>query len=243
MTRDSIPHSFKTTRWSVVRDAAGVGSEHSEQAISVLCDAYWYPLYAFIRRSGKSAPDAEDLTQDFFLRLLHGKILGAVEQERGKFRSYLLKCLQNFLADDHDRRTAQKRGDGMVVSSFDPVWAEERYAREPADDMTPDRIFQWRWAITLLEYALELLEQEFTEKGRGETFAALRPFLGFGTDSEKRYEEISTRLGIPAGTLQNQVYRLRARWCEILFEQVSFTLAEPTQQNIKDELMELLPRV
>jgi DNA-directed RNA polymerase specialized sigma24 family protein len=234
--------SFQTTCWSDVRDAVGPDAGRSRRALAALCDAYWYPLYAFIRRSGKTAQDAEDLTQDFFARLLEGKILEGADQEKGKLRTYLLRCLQNFLADERDRAMALKRG-GKALDIFNPVWAEECYADEPADDMTPDRLFQRRWALTVLDFALQLLRAEYSTPEKAEVFEALRPFLGFGADSGEGCENISARLGIPVGTLQNQVFRMRGRWRELLFEQVSLTLAEPTKENIQDELFELLGSV
>jgi RNA polymerase sigma factor (sigma-70 family) len=209
------------------------------RALATLCEAYWYPLYAYIRRCGKSSHDAEDLTQGFFARLTEKKILAAADQAKGKLRTFLLKCVQNFLADERDRAMAQKRRAGSLTS-FNPAWAEERYAAEPVDDLTPDRLFQRRWALTVLEYSLQLLGEEFTASDKTAVFEALRPFLGFGAAPERRYEEIAATLGITVGTLRNQVFRLRERWRELLFEQVALTLDDPTPEEIKDELRELL---
>ena len=239
MDSQVTPHFFPNTRWTVVRQAMGVDDPSARQALAALCDAYWYPLYAFIRRSGKTPHDAEDLTQGFFARLLENKILAAADPEKGKLRTFLLACTRNYLADERDRAMAQKRGAAVLVS-FNPEWAEERYTAEPVDDLSPDRLFQRRWALTVLEYSLHLLGEEFKSAGKAEVFAALRPFLGFGSSSEKSYDEISLSLGIAVGTLKNQVFRLRERWRELLFEQVAITLDNPTSEEIQDELKELL---
>jgi len=239
MHTQTAPHSFQTTRWSVVRQALGSDDAAARQALAALCEAYWYPLYAYFRRSGKNAHDAEDLTQGFFARLLANEILAAADPDKGRLRSFLLACARNHLSDERDRAMAQKRGADVLVN-FDPAQAEERYALEPADSLAPDRLFQRRWALTVLDFSLQLLVEEYTAKGQAALFAALRPFLGFGADPEKRYEEISAALDIPMGTLKNRVFRLRERWRELLFEQVALTLDNPTPEEIKGELAELL---
>ena len=239
MDSQAAPRYFQTTHWTMVRKAVGKDDVVAKQALSALCDAYWYPLYAYIRRSGKSPHDAEDLTQGFFARLLENNILTAVDPGKGKLRTFLLACTRNYLSDERDRAMAQKRGGGVLVS-FNPEWAEERYTAEPVDDLSPDRLFQRRWALTVLEYSLQLLAEEFKSSGKAELFAALRPFLGFGVHSEKGYDEISRTLGIAVGTLKNHVFRLRDRWRELLVEQVSMTLNDPTPEEIQGELKELL---
>jgi len=231
--------SFQTTRWSVVRRAVGADDAKAAQALAALCEGYWYPLYAYVRRSGYSPHDAEDLTQGFFARLLEKNILAAADPEKGKLRTFLLACAGHFLADERDRAQAKKRGAGLLMS-FDAAVAEERYAAEPADNLSPDRLFQRRWALTVLEYSLELLAEEFATNGKAEVFEMLRPFLGFGADPAQRYEEIAAKMATPVGTLKNQVFRLRKRWRELLFEQVSLTLDDPTPEEIKAELTELL---
>jgi RNA polymerase sigma-70 factor (ECF subfamily) len=242
MNLKASPRFFQTTRWSIVRQATGTDEAAARQALALLCDAYWYPIYAYVRRSGKSPHDAEDSTQDFLARLLEKNILAAADQEKGRLRTFLLKCLQNFLHDERDRAMAQKRGAG-VLTSFSLEWAEDRYATEPVDDLTPDRLFQRRWALTILEHSLQMLGEEFAAQGKAEVFEALRPFLGFGPDPEEHYEQIATNLGIPVGTLKNQVFRLRDRWRKLLFDEVGTTLEEPTPENIRGELTELLSSV
>ena len=239
MSAPAAPRSFQTTRWTLVRQAASSTDPAAQQALATLCESYWYPVYAFIRRSGKGPHDAEDLTQGFFARLLAKDILALADPGKGRLRSFLLTCVRNFVADEHARSTALKRGAGVLVS-FNPAWAEESYATEPVDDLTPDRLFQRRWALTVLDFSFQLLREEFAAAGKASIFDALRPFLGFGPDPEKHYDEVSASLALPIGTLKNHVFRLRQRWREILFEQVAMTLDEPTSEDIKGELSELL---
>ena len=230
---------FQTTRWSVVSRAAGGNDEEAMRALSALCGAYWYPIYAYYRRAGKDSHDAEDLTQGFFARLLEKETFAAADPRKGKLRTFLLTCAGNFMKDEHGRGEARKRGGG-VLESFDARRAEGRYAKEPVDELSPDRLFQRRWALTVVENSLRELRIEFTALGKAATFEALRPFLGFGSEPEKRYEDISAALGVPVGTLKNQVFRLRERWQKLLFDQVAETLDNPTPEEIKGELMELL---
>ncbi|MFV0416953.1 MAG: RNA polymerase sigma factor [Chthoniobacterales bacterium] len=235
-------HSFQTTHWSVVRHAAKHDDVAAQKALASICEAYWYPLYAYFRRSGKNAHDAEDLTQGFFTRLLKNKTLAAADPGKGRLRTFLLTCAQNFLADRYDYTTAKKRGESLLVS-FDALQAEERYTSESQELQSPDRLFQRRWALTVLEQSLKTLEQEFEKRGKAATFQALRPFLGFTSQPERRYDQISAHLGIPEGTLKNQVFRLRERWRQLLFEQVAGTLENPSPEEVKAELSELLDSV
>ena len=231
--------SFHTTHWSVVRRATGSDPAAARAALAILCEEYWYPIYAFIRRTGKNPQDAEDLTQGFFARFLEKETLAIADPAKGKMRTFLLLCASRYLADEHDRATAQKRGAAILVS-FDAATAEERYAAEPVDDLSPDRLFQRRWAMTVLDQSFDLLAEEFSGEGKVETFTALRPFLGFGPEPGKQYEEVSAQLCTPVGTLKIQVFRLRQRWKDLIFEQVATTLDEPTPEEIRAELSELL---
>lgn len=233
------PHPFHTTRWSLVRQAAGNNDAESRKAAAELCVSYWYPIYAYVRRSGKSPHDAEDLTQSFFARLLERDILATANPDKGKLRTFLLTCARNFLSDEHERAMAVKRG-ANLLTSFDAAAAEGRYVKEPADEMSPDRLFQRRWAITVLDHALQTLAGEFAREGKAELFTALRPFLGFGPEPERHYDEVATTLGMALGTVKSHVFRLRQRWREILFEEVGATLADPTPDQVKAELAELL---
>ena len=234
-----FPQSFHTTRWTLVRQAAGGDEPAAAQALSALCESYWYPVYAYIRRSGKGPHDAEDLTQGFFAGLLERRILAEANPEKGSLRSFLLTCVRRYVADHHDRDMAQKRGAAVLVS-FDPDRAEDTYASDPVDHLAPDRLFQRRWALTLLDHTFDLLRQEYTADGKAALFETLSPFLGFGPDPEKRCEEIAATSGTPVATLKTRVFRLRQRWRELLFQQVAATLDAPTEQEIKAELGELL---
>lgn len=240
MPSADTPHSFQATRWSLVRAAAGNGNTaEAQKALAEICEVCWYPIYAFIRRSGRTAQDAEDLTQGFFTRLIEKDILSAADPARGRLRTFLLTCVRNHLHHEHERSIAAKR-DARLLTSFDAAEAEDRYRREPADDLTPDRLYQRRWALTLLSATLEILEREFQTAGKGTLFDALRPFLGFGVSTEESYEDAATKIGMPVGTLKNHIFRLRQRWRELLYEQVGATLDDPTSDEIKAELAELM---
>jgi RNA polymerase sigma factor (sigma-70 family) len=240
MPHPESPRSFQTTRWSLVRAAADRGhAAEAARALSELCELCWYPVYAFIRRSGHGAQDAEDLTQGFFGRLIEKEILSAADPSRGRLRTFLLTCVRNHLHNEHERSIAAKR-DARVLTSFHSKAAEDRYRHEPADDLTPDRLYQRRWALTLLSTTLDLLRAEFQTDGKESLFDALRPSLGFGASQDESYEQIASTLGMPVGTLKSHVYRLRERWRELLFEQVAATLDHPTADEIKAELAELM---
>lgn len=150
MPSQVLPRSFQTTRWSLVQRANGDIDDEALQALAALCDSYWYPVYAYIRRSGHGAHDAEDLTQGFFARLLEKGTLAHADPAKGRLRTFLLTCVRNYLHNEHERASAQRRG-ARLLTKFDAGWAEERFASEPADDLTPDRLYQRRWALTLLE--------------------------------------------------------------------------------------------
>ncbi len=232
--------SFQATRWSLVRAAASHGdSGEASKALTQICEVCWYPVYAYIRRAGNSEHDAQDLTQSFFAKLIEKDILAAADPSRGKLRSFLLTCVGNFLHHEHERSIAAKR-DVRLLTSFDAQSAEERYRHEPVDRLTPDRLYQRRWALTLLESTLELLQKEYDSTDKATLFHELRPFLGFGTVTTRSYEEIATQLSMPLGTLKNHIFRLRQRWRDLLFEQVAATLDEPTSDDIKAELSELM---
>jgi RNA polymerase sigma-70 factor (ECF subfamily) len=239
MAHPTAPHSFQTTHWSIVRKAIGSDDAAARGALSTLCEAYWYPIYAFVRRSGYGPHDAEDLTQGFFAWLLEKETLAKADPEKGKLRSFLLTCARHFVNDERDRAMAQKRGGG-VITSLDVAWAEQTYAAEPVDHLTPDRVFQRRWAMTVLDHSLQVLGEEFAAQGKGALFEHLRPFLGFSSQPAGGYEAVANVTKLPIGTLKNHVFRLRQRWREILFAQVAATLDEPTPEAIKAELSELL---
>jgi RNA polymerase sigma-70 factor (ECF subfamily) len=228
---------FATTHWSVVLDAAGEASPRAAAALAQLCQVYWYPLYAHVRRQGFGAHEAQDLTQEFFARLIEKNFVAAAAQEKGRFRSFLLIVLKRFLANDWERRQARKRGGGQVAISLDAVLAEERYQYEPVDEMTAERIFDRRWAMALLDEVMNSLQREHEAEGKGSLFEALKVFL-YCEKSDVSQAEIGRCFGMTEGAVKAAVHRLRARYRERLREVVAGTVANPSE--IEDELRHLL---
>lgn len=239
MSPRPIACHFQTTHWTLVRQAQSPADPEADKALATLCEAYWYPIYAYIRSCGRASHDAEDLTQSFFTRLLRNDILAAADPGKGKLRSFLLTCVRNHLISEHARATAKRRG-GAAHLSLDLAWAEQRFATEPVDDLTPDRIYQRRWVLTVLEHTLQLLAQEHTANGKQKLFDALRPSLGLTQAQAQDYNEIAAHLGSTPGAVKTQVFRLRQRWRELLFQQVASTLENPTSDEVKAELAELM---
>jgi RNA polymerase sigma factor (sigma-70 family) len=232
-----FPKAFATTRWTLVLAAGDPGNADRRQALEDLCRAYWYPLYAHVRRRGNDAHRAEDLTQGFFARLLERDDLSGLTREGGRFRSFLLTALNHFLVNEHARETAQKRGGDRVTISLDDDTAEERYQREPSHTETPDRLFERQWALTVMESALHNLDREQTLAGKGVLFSALRPFLSREPE-QGEYAALAQRLALAQGTLAVQVHRLRDRYRQVVREAVADTVASPLE--IDDELRHLL---
>ena len=227
---------FPPTLWSVVLLAGQNSSAQSHEALATLCRAYWFPLYAYLRRQGKSPPDAEDLTQGFMLHLMEKDTLSRVEREKGKFRSFLLVSLQYFLANERDKQQAQKRGGDAKFIELDHQNAEDRYLAELTDNLDPSKLFERRWAMTLLERVLNRLELEFTEPGRRERFQELQVFL-LGEPRSVSYVEVGKRLGIREGAVKVAVLRLRQRFGELLRAEIATTVA--TAEEVEDELRHL----
>jgi RNA polymerase sigma factor (sigma-70 family) len=213
--------------------SAGEGDEAaSEKALSELCRVYWYPLYAYVRRRGYSAHDAEDLTQAFFLRLLEKRFLEGITAEGGRFRSFLLTALQRFVANEWDRERAQKRGGGIRPISLEGATPEERYLLEPVEYDTPEKLYDRRWALTLLENALARLESEFGRAGKSKIFEMLKPCItGEGSRS---YAELASSLGLSEGAIKVTVHRMRERFRALMQEVVAETVSEP--QEIEEEM-------
>jgi RNA polymerase sigma-70 factor (ECF subfamily) len=228
---------FATTKWTRVLLARHPESIEAREALGELCQTYWYPLYAFIRRSGYSREDAQDVAQDFFARLLSQEWLAQVDRRKGRFRSFLLVALKHFLANEWDKKRALKRGGGQQFISFDGAGLEARYELEPSHLDSPDRMFERRWAILLLDKALARLEQAHLEEGKTLVFETLRDYLT-GDRHSIRYAEVATRLGVTLGALKVMVHRFRRRYREVLREEVGETVAEPGQ--IEDEMRYLL---
>jgi DNA-directed RNA polymerase specialized sigma24 family protein len=229
------PSHFATTHWSLVLAARDRAEPGADAALASLCSLYWYPLYAFVRHRGHGADAALDLTQEFFGRLLEKDFLAAVDRGKGKFRSFLLAACNHFLANERDRACAQKRGGGKPVLSLDAADAEGRYVSEPADDLTPERLFERRWALALLQQVMARLRGEFEAKGKGRVFDRLRNFLigekGVG------YRKAGQELGLSESAVKVQVHRLRERYRELLHEEIGRTVGSP--EEIEEEVRAL----
>jgi RNA polymerase sigma-70 factor (ECF subfamily) len=210
-------------------------SPHASAALENLCRTYWFPLYAFVRRHGYNPHDAQDLTQGFFARFLEKDYIGLADPARGRFRSFLLVCLKNFLSEEKRHAGRLKRGGGQTVVSWDAEAAEERFRAEPADHLTPETIYERRWALALLEQALDRLGEE--ESGHAQHFAALKEYL-WGEKSSASYAEIGARLDMTEGAVKVAVHRLRRRYRELLREEVAQTVA--SHDEIEQELRHLL---
>ena len=232
----SPPQHFVTTHWSLVLAAGQDQGAAAEKALAKLCETYWYPLYAYLRRQGRSAHDAQDLTQEFFARLLEKNYLSEARRERGKFRSFLLTSLNHFLANEWDRRGAQKRGGGQTLISLDAESAESRYRLEPEDTAAPDRIFERRWVITLLDQVLLTLQREYEMADRKEFFERLK-FSLTGERSALPYAELAAQVGMSEGAVKAAVHRLRGRYREVLYEEIANTVSSP--EEVGDEIRHL----
>ncbi|HEY1859313.1 MAG TPA: sigma-70 family RNA polymerase sigma factor [Gemmataceae bacterium] len=219
---------FVTTHWSVVLAAGDRESAVARAALADLCAAYWHPLYAFVRRLGYNAEQSQDLTQEFFTRLLEKDYLKAVDRERGKFRTFLLASFRHFLANEYDRATAQKRGGGKAILSLDFRASEERNRMEPAHALTAEKLYERRWALALLEQALARLRREFASSGRGDLFEALKVFLT-GEKANVSHEQLARRLGMSEGAITVAVHRLRQRYREVLREEIGRTVNDPAE--------------
>jgi RNA polymerase sigma factor (sigma-70 family) len=230
---NAAQRSFSATRWSMVLAAAG----GAQDALGALCSAYWYPLYAFIRRQGVAPHDAEDLTQGFFQHLLAKGAIARVALDKGRFRTFLLASLKNFLADERDRARALKRGGGRAEISFDACEAEARYAIEPRDELTPDRLFDRRWALAVIDRALGRLRDEFAAYGKGTFFDALRPLLT-GAGAGASLAELGERFSMSEGAVKVAAHRLRQRYGAALRAEIAETVG--TASEVDAELRHLL---
>jgi RNA polymerase sigma factor (sigma-70 family) len=227
---------FATTRWTVVLEAGHKSSARSDQALEELCRTYWYPLYAYVRHRGHSREDAEDLTQAFFARFLERNYLKGLDREHGKFRAFLLAALKHFLANEWDHAGCQKRGGHARILSLDWQGAETRYHLDPADTLSPDRVFDREWALALLEQVIKRLRDECVAAGREKLFEVAKVFLTAGKGAIP-YAQPAAALGLEEGAVRVAVHRLRRRYRELLREEIAQTLAHPAQ--VGDELQSL----
>lgn len=226
---------FASTHWSLVLLAGGKESPQSAAALESLCRAYWYPLYSFTRRQGYSPHEAADLTQSFFSHILSTGALASVHPQKGKFRSFLLACLKNLLANDWHRAQCQKRGGGVPTISLDEEQAESRYRLEPADALTPDRIFERCWAETLLARALDRLREECDAAEKGRRFEELKLFL-LGEREAGSMAKAAETLGLSLSAAKALVHRLRRRFRELIRAEIAQTVSQPGEidQEIRD---------
>lgn len=209
---------------------------YARAALEKLCRAYWYPLYAYVRRRGQSPEDAKDLTQEFFARLLERNWVGRADQQKGRFRSFLLSAMNHFLADEWDKARAQKRGGGLTPVPLQFDTAETRYGYEPVDNTTPEQNYERRWALTLLETVLQRLCSEYEEEDRAEFFTTLHPCL-VGDRTAQPYAELAVKLGVSEGTVKSSVHRLRQRYRELLRDEIAQTVDGPGE--VDEELRHL----
>ena len=234
---DTSPRSFVTTHWSVVLAAGESSGPSAQAALEKLCRTYWYPLYVYVRREGNSPEDAQDLTQDFFARLLEKNYLAKADPDRGKFRTFLLRSLKNFLVNEWKRAGRLKRGGGLEFLSIDTNAAEDRYIAEAPDEFNPDAEYETRWAVALIEQVLAALRQEFNAADKGRIFEELKGFI-WGDKSSASYAEIAAPLNLSEGTVKVAVHRLRQRFRELLRDEVAHTVARP--DDIDGELRHLI---
>jgi DNA-directed RNA polymerase specialized sigma24 family protein len=233
----AVAGEFASTQWSVVLLARGArDSPDVEKALSLLCSSYWYPLYVFIRRQGHAADEAEELTQEFFTRFVEQDFLNTVDQSHGRFRTFLLACCQHFLANQRDYARAQKRGGGRQILSLDFPGAVERYRHEPASGETAERIFQRRWALTLLDQVLAQLQQEYQTEGKGCLFEHLKHVLGGGPEALS-HARIGAAVDMTEEAVKKAAQRLRQRYRSVLRERIADTVDEPSK--IEEEIRDL----
>jgi DNA-directed RNA polymerase specialized sigma24 family protein len=218
------PRVFPNTRWSVVLAATRKDAPESAAALESLCRAYWYPLYAYVRRCGQSPPDAQDLTQEFFRRLLEKRWLDSVDREKGKLRMFLIGALKHFMRNEWRRASTQRRGGGRALVPFDTSIAESRFAADPSATLAADETFDRVWALTLLDLTLDRLEMEFVTAGKPDHFAALKGCL-MSERGAIDYPAVASRLGVNEGAARVAVHRLRKRFRDIYRQEISHTLA------------------
>ena len=227
---------FATTRWTVVLTAGRQASPQAAVALEELCHTYWYPLYVYVCRQTPTREDAEDLTQSFFARFLEKNYLEGLSSEKGKFRAFLLAVLKHFLANEWDRANRQKRGGGVTPLSLDWQDADTRYQIDPADNLSPDKLYDRAWAVTLLERVITRLRDESAAEGKARLFEQLKPSLMVGK-SAIPYGEAAAALDLTEGAVRVAVHRLRRRYRELLREEISQTLSDPAQ--VEEEMQAL----
>ncbi len=229
---------FALTRWTtVLRAARGGPHPRATEALAELCRVYWYPLYAFIRRRGHDTHEAEDLTQEFFARLVEKNYLKDVDPGKGKFRSFLLTALKHFLANEWDRKQTRKRGGGQVIVPLDELRAHSRHGTEPAHELTPEKLYERQWALTVLEHVLAQLRQEYAAAGKAALFDECKELLT-GGEASRTYAHAGVELAMTENAVKVAVHRLRRRFRQRLREEIAHTVASP--EDINEEIHYLL---
>lgn len=232
-------HRFATTRWSMVLSAAARGTPEGRRAIDDLCAAYWYPLYAYARRKGYGAEDAQDITQGFLAQFIERDCVSSAQRERGKFRTFLLVCLRNYMANVRAAEGALRRGGGRKTLSFDAGDAEQRYRLEPADEQTAERTFERNWALAVLERALEQVGQEFAARGRGRVFETLKVYLT-GDDLAPPHAKAAEELQMNETAVRVAIHRLRDRYRQAVEEEIRQTMQQQDgEASIEQEIGDL----
>ena len=226
--------AFPNTRWSLIVNLRDENEQSAGDALAELCSIYWYPVYAFIRRSQRSAEDAEDLTQEFFSNVIRRGDFAKVEQQGNvRFRSFILRSVKNLLTSEFRKQTAKKRGDGAATISIDAELAEKRYQNEPADKLTPEDFFERRWAMTVIDAALRDLQSDYEDTDRGRIFETLKPLIPLKNDTGQ-YEEAAQELGMTPSAVSVAMHRMRKRYQACIREQISHTVADPSE--VEDEI-------
>ena len=224
---------FLSTHWSIVLRAGQADDSDARNALAFLCQRYWYPLFVFVRRKGIPLERAEDVTQGFFARLIEKQVLEQAAPSRGRFRSFLLGSLQNFLANEWDQATAQKRGGGKALLSLDLEAGESKLRYEPSHDLSPEKIFDRAWAVQLLELVVGRLRKEFSDKGKAGEFEILQAFLA-GRPTDASYERAAADMGVSLAAVRQAAHRMRKRYRELLRAEVAETVAK--EEEIDDEI-------
>jgi RNA polymerase sigma-70 factor (ECF subfamily) len=239
LPRNDLPTAaigFHTTHWTMVLSARG-GNLSDNGALANLCSSYWYPIYAFIRRNGSTAHEAEDLTQEFFSRILQRDWLANVHPAGGKFRSFILACVKNFLSNERDKALAQRRGGGVSLVPLEREDAETRYVIEPPDPVTPEVLFERRWVFQLLEHTLDALRKEYAQTNRLDWFKDLQGFLPGGQGTLSR-AELAQKRGVSANAIDVAIHRLRQHFGALLRQKVAETVA--SEAEVDEEIRHLM---
>ena len=228
--------AFVTTRWSMILRAGEGDSPKAHEALETLCRTYWSPLYAYLRRTGRSPEDAQDLTQGFFVHFLERNFTERADPDKGRFRSFLLGALKKFVSNEGDKARAQKRGGDRIFISLDAHTAEERFRIEPQDTLDPQKVYERRWAMALLERVFDRLQRSYAESGKEAIYSRLQVHLREGKDGG-RYSEAAVSLGMEEGTVKVEVFRMRQAFRELFRDEIAQTVENIGE--IHDEIRHL----